>query len=83
MRPVATDQNWEFRESQQTLPFYQHQLSAELNTGEILVMGLDPSEPRSLASHFFRSDITRGVERLILIRVADMRRVQPVRVIQE
>jgi hypothetical protein len=83
MRPVATDQDWEFRESQQTMSFYQHQLSAELNTGEILVMGLNPSEPQSLASHFFRSDISRGVERLILIRVTDMRRVQPVRVSPE
>ncbi|SFJ20569.1 hypothetical protein [Planctomicrobium piriforme] len=83
LRPVATDQNWQYQEGQQVLPFYQDRLSAEVNVGEVVVLGLDPSTPDALASRFFRSDVSQGIERLILIRVADMRRVSPVRVTQE
>lgn len=80
LRPVATDQSWQYHEGQQVMPFYQHRLSAELNTGEVIVLGLDPTHPDGLASCFFRSDIASGIERLILIRVGEMRKVDPVRV---
>lgn len=83
MRPIATDQSWEFREGQNALPFFRDRLSAELNTGEIVVLGMDPQKPDALASHFFRSDVSQGIERLILVRVAGMRRVDPVRVAAE
>ncbi|WP_437226970.1 hypothetical protein SH661x_000107 [Planctomicrobium sp. SH661] len=79
LRPIATDQSWQYHEGQQVLPFYQHRLSAELNTGEVVVLGLDPSRPEGLGSCFFRSDVSSGIERLILIRVGEMRRVNPVR----
>ncbi|WP_437185984.1 hypothetical protein SH668x_003111 [Planctomicrobium sp. SH668] len=80
LRPIATDQSWQLNETQSHLPFYQHRISAELNTGEVVAIGLDPATPDGLASCFFRSDISSGLERLILIRVVDMRKVNPVRV---
>lgn len=80
LRPIATADNWQYHEGQQVMPFYQHRLSADLNTGELLVMGLDPNCPDQLASCFFRSDIASGIERLIVIRVGEIRKVDPVRV---
>jgi len=80
LRPVATDQNWQYHEGQQVIPFYQHRLTAELNTGEVVVLGLDAAQPDGLASFFFRSDISSGIERLILVRVGEMHKVAPVRV---
>lgn len=80
LRPQATDDQWLMRQGQDLLPFYEDRLTAELNEGEIVVLGLDGSLPAALASHFFRSDVSRGIERLLLIRLANMRRVQPVRV---
>jgi len=79
LRPVATDQNWQYHEGQQVLPFYQHRLSAELNSGEVVVLGLNPTQPDGLAACFFRSDVSSGIERLILIRVGEIRKVNPVR----
>ena len=80
MRPQATDQAWMLMEGQETLPFYNDRLTADLNLGEIVVVGLDPRTPQGVASHFFRSNPSQDVERLILIRVADIRIVEPVRV---
>lgn len=79
LRPVATNQDWEFREGQISVPFYNDRLSAEVNIGEMVVLGLDPNLPDALASRFFRSDISQGTERLLLIRVANMRKVEAVR----
>ncbi|HWL10198.1 MAG TPA: hypothetical protein VNQ76_17465 [Planctomicrobium sp.] len=83
LRPVAMDQDWQYREQQQTLTFYQHRLAADVNVGEVIVLGLEPTATDSVASRFFRADLTRGVERLILIRVVSMRSVDPVRAGQE
>lgn len=80
LRPVATDQNWQYHEGQQVLPFYQHRLTAELNSGEVVVLGLDANQPDRLASCFFRSDVSTGIERLILVRVGGIHKVDPVRV---
>jgi len=83
LRPVAMDQNWQYREQQQTLTFFQHRLSAELNVGEVIVLGLEPTSTESVASRFFRADLSMGIERLILLRVVNMRRVDPIRAGQE
>lgn len=80
LRPVAMDQDWQYREQQQTLTFYQHRLTADVNIGEVVVLGLEPTATDSIASRFFRADLSQGLERLILIRVVNMRRVDPVRV---
>lgn len=81
LRPRATDQDWRFDQGQESLVLYEDRLSAEVNIGEILVLGLAPSSENSLAKHYFRGDESQGIERLILIRVADMHAVNPVRVV--
>ncbi len=79
LRPVAMDQDWQYREQQQTLPLYQHRLTAEVNMGEVVVIGLEPQATDSIASRFFRADLVNKTERLLLIRVMNVRRVDPVR----
>lgn len=80
LRPRPTAQDWLYDQGQEVLAFYEDRLSAEVNVGEILVLGLAPSGKDALAGHFFRGDASQGIERLILIRVADMRKVAPIRV---
>lgn len=79
LRAIATNEDWQFREQQQSIPLYQHRLSADLNVGEVIILGLEPNAPDSLASRFFRADLSQGIERLILIRVLETRQVKPVR----
>ncbi|MCA8999460.1 MAG: hypothetical protein KDA80_20865 [Planctomycetaceae bacterium] len=79
LRAQPTDEGFVYQQGQKSLVFYEDRLSAELNLGEIVILGLSPEAPDALAKHFFRSDVSRGIERLILIRVADMREVAPVR----
>lgn len=78
-RPMATDQEWIYTQGQQSMPFYRDRLGAQVNIGEIVVLGLDPRSTGALARHFFRSESAPGLERLIMIRVADMKQIQPVR----
>ncbi|WP_437206590.1 hypothetical protein [Planctomicrobium sp. SH664] len=79
LRPQANDLDWTYQQGQRKLTFHEDRLSAEVNTGEMLVIGLNPDSPDALASHFFRSDVSQGMERLVLIRVADMRKIEGVR----
>jgi hypothetical protein len=78
IRPIATDDTWLYNEQQQSIPLFHNRLSAELNIGEIIVVGLEPNSPDSTASRFFRADVSKGIERLVLIRVIGMKRIDPV-----
>jgi hypothetical protein len=80
LRPKPTDQDWTFDQSQDAVTFHDDRLAAEVNVGEILVLGLMPGGDEKVARHFFRSAEEPGTERLLLIRVADMRKVEPIRV---
>ena len=79
LRPQAIDQEWVYQEGQETVVVYEDRLTAELNVGEILVIGLDSRQPEALGSHFFQANHEEGIERLLLIRVNDMRKVQATR----
>lgn len=78
MRAIPDNDQFLFRQGQKAMTFYEDVLSAELNIGEMVVLGLASDSPDSLAKHFFRSDVTRGTEMLILLRVSDMREVEAV-----
>jgi len=82
LRPKATNEEWVYDESQETMTFYENRLTADLNVGEILVMGLQDDPDPSLAEHFFRSDQDGTIERIMLIRVVNIREVAAVRVNQ-
>ena len=82
LRPVATAFQWTGQNAQQVQPMYGEQFSLKLNIGEMaIVTATDPAESNdaSLGHAFFRSlDKAGGLQRLLLIRVADMRRMTPV-----
>lgn len=77
-RPTATNEQWLLNESQAQISLYQHRITSRLNVGEMIVIGLDPAKPNSLAAKFFRPDISQKVERLIVIRVVGVDQVQGV-----
>ncbi len=79
IRTVATDHDWKYQESQQIDPLYEQRFSTELNVGELLVIGSLGDAPESVGQRFFRSGGEMPTERVIVIRVAGMQRVEPVR----
>lgn len=80
LRPQGTKDEFVFQHGQKPVTFYDDRMTAEINIGEILVLGSDPQREDDLASHFFRGDGVSGpsddIERLMLIRVADVRDVR-------
>jgi len=80
LRPQGTKDEFVFQHGQKPVTFYEDRMTAEINIGEILVLGSDPQREDDLASHFFRGDGVSGpsdeIERLMLIRVADVHDVQ-------
>lgn len=79
LKPTATDHEWTLRDRRQAVTLFEDRLSAELNVGEILVIGMTEDGHGKMASHFLHSDKANGLQRIMMIRVADMRTVEPQR----
>ena len=80
MRPVATDHDWQYRGSQEVDPLYSHRFTVELNVGEYIVVGTNREYGPLLGDYFFRDGKEDNkTERLLVVRLADMQRVEPVR----
>ena len=80
LKPTATGTEWTLRDRRQAITLFEDRVSAELNVGEILVIGMTDDGDGKLASHFFQSDKPNGLQRLMMIRIADMRSIEPHRV---
>ena len=81
LHPRPNDHDWVY--DRKKTPLYDDRFHVELNVGEIVVIGRSPVAQSPFGDHFFRTvsdDV--GVERLLMIRLARMREVQPVRVPQ-
>ncbi|TWT51609.1 hypothetical protein KOR42_34970 [Thalassoglobus neptunius] len=78
-RPTPREQDWIYQESQQRVTLYSDRITAELNEQEILALGLGSREEGDIGQHFFVADSENGLERLILIRISGMSRIEPVR----
>lgn len=85
LRPIATPQDWQHQRTQNIEPLYELQFELSLNLGEMGVVtalnDLERSsdEPASVGRAFFHSgDLNGKLQRLLIIRVADMRRMTPV-----
>lgn len=79
LRRVADQQNWTTRPSQLVDPQFDQRFTVELNLGEMVVLGAGDADPTSLGHHFFRGGTTDShTQRLLIIRLADMRRVDAV-----
>ncbi|QDT34888.1 hypothetical protein [Thalassoglobus polymorphus] len=77
LKPTATASQWTLRDRKQAITLFEDRLSAELNVGEFLVIGMTKDGEGKLASHFFQSDQTNGLQRLMMIRVVDIRTIEP------
>ena len=79
LRPVATSEDWTNRRQQDIEPLYDQQFSMSLNLGEMAVITAETMAKDSTGAAFFRSlDDTGRLQRLLVVRVADMRRMTPV-----
>ena len=78
LRSVPDEFNWTTMPSQQIDPYFDQRFEVDLNLGEMVVLGAGGHGPRSLGHHFFRGGETDAHhERLLIIRLADMHRVDP------
>lgn len=80
LKPTATDSAWTLSDRRKAVTLFENRFAAELNVGEILVLGMTRDGQGKMASHFFHSDKVNGLERLMMIRIADIRTVNPQRV---
>lgn len=80
LKPTANETEWTLRNRRQAVTLYEDRLSAELNLGEILVIGMHDHADGKIAGQFFQGESSQGLRRLMLIRVADMRTIEPQRI---
>ena len=79
VRPIALDQQWTLKKSQEVDELYEQRLDVQLNLGEILVLGAARNEPGSIGNLFFTDGKSvSGVERVVVIRVTGTKTVDPV-----
>ena len=71
-RPVASDREWLMGNSQTIEPLYQLRFHVELNRGEMAVIGLKDHEKTPLGRWFFRNQLEGALERVMMIRLADV-----------
>ena len=80
-RPFAAATGWIYRTAQEVLPLYDARFSAHLSVGEMLVLSADRDRSESLGQQLFQFEDTTGKkQRVVVIRVAEMREITPVRV---
>jgi hypothetical protein len=78
LRPIATQFNWTRRRSQAVLPLYDQKFSMNLNVGEMVLITSSGDDVKKSGHAFFRSiDPTGQMQRLLVVRIANMRRVEP------
>ncbi len=85
LRPSPTDDgdDWQFRHGQRIDSLYPLQFEVELNVGEMAIMSVDNrndySNEGSLGRHFFiTSTSDEMMQRLIVVRLADMQKLKAV-----
>lgn len=75
-RAVAGEREWMMGYSQAVEPLYQLKFHVELNRGEMAVIGLKDQDKTPIGRWFFRNQIEAALERVMMIRLADVFAVQ-------
>ncbi len=79
LRPVATPFQWTRRREQIVEPLYEQQFAMSLNIGEMAVITTEGTTVDATGAAFFRNvDRNRLLQRLLVVRLANMRRMTPV-----
>ncbi len=82
-RPFAAPTGWMFRTTQEVLPLFAQRFTANLNVGEMLIITADRDRPGTLGQALFQfEDATGPKQRVIVLRLADLREIAPVRLRQ-
>jgi hypothetical protein len=81
IQPKAGDGDWKFQQGQKVDRLYEQCFDVELNIGELLVVGAArDAEEDLIGARFFRSGTPPSAsERVMVIRVADIQQIEPVR----
>lgn len=83
-RPFAAATGWMYRTTQEVIPCFAQQFSASLNVGEMLILTCDRERPGTLGQSLFQfEDSTGSKQRLVVVRLADLRKITPKRVSAE
>lgn len=83
-RPFAATTGWIYRTTQEVIPCYAQQFSANLNVGEMLVITCDRDRPGTLGQSLFQFEDTTGLkQRLVVVRLAELSTVTPKRILPE
>lgn len=79
LRPVATQLDWTRRRGQLVEPLFDQKFSLSLNVGEMAVITAEGTDDETAGHSFFRSvHESGGLQRLLVVRVANMRKMVPV-----
>ncbi len=77
-RPAATPLGWQLRTTQEIEKLYDLKFALNLSLGEMVVITAD-SESDSIGHRFFLgTDHEAKLQRLLVVRLADMRKIEPV-----
>ena len=77
-RPAATPLGWQLRTTQEIEKLYDLKFALNLSLGEMVVITAD-SESDSVGHRFFLGpDHEAKLQRLLIVRLADMRKIEPV-----
>ena len=83
-RPFAAATGWMYRTTQEVIPCFAQQFSATLNVGEMLVLTCDRDRPGTLGQSLFQFEDSNGPkQRLVVVRLADLRQIAPKRISTE
>lgn len=74
LRRVATEEGWQFQNSQKVLPVYDQKFTLTLNKGEVAVISATEFNPGTLGHAMFIGDGKDDqIQRMIVIRLSDIR----------
>ena len=83
-RPFAAATGWMYRTTQEVIPCFAQQFSANLNVGEMLVLTCDRDRPGTLGQSLFQFEDGTGLkQRIVVVRLAELRKIAPQRISSE
>lgn len=78
LRPVAGVSQWELKGQQKIISFRDLKFSVTLNIGEMLLVSTESPLPDNIANQFFVDrDEQRPQRRMVVIRLTDMKKIEP------
>ena len=78
LRPVAGQGSWQYKGAQEVQMFHDLKFSVPMNIGEMVILSSDVKADQSVGDRFFvNRDEQRPQRRLVVIRLTDMKKIEP------